>query len=530
MRTHSRSVVGSLTVAMISVLSAIALALGATIQTAVNLLAGTALIVPGTGTANPTTSADYMDNARDYFIVPSDTGCAPADCELVPVPYIAQFWPFPFTGWGGLQGAKWDDSVQSGVVSLSMTYGGTSPTTSDPVTVFGYSQGATVTSIFKRSLAELNGGTIPEGTFFTLIGNPNRPDGGLFERLAILGTLPILDATFGEPTPTDTAPDDLTNTTDTVFQYDGIGDMASNILNVPAVLNALLGFWYVHGTYLDPRGRPPNNDIGGELAYGYTPEEIEEMVAGCVADSSGPNCQQHGDTVYVTIPATYLPIIQPFLDLGSATGTSALINPIVALVQPALQTVIEAGYNRGDYGNPTPFQLIPRVNPIKFVGDLLNDIPEGINAAIATINDPDHNIPDLPPVWGDSSSSATAVVADDSELLATTTELEPATTALDLPKPKLELAAPKLDLPKLELPKLTRRDSVPSADAVESTEPKTRADITPVRDLTKALRAKLRDERPEKAPSRLKPKKAEQSTAPDKAADDADNTAEKPAA
>ena len=40
---------------------------------------------------------------------------------------------------------------------------------------------------------------------FVLIGNPNLPNGGLFERLALLGHVPILDATFGEPTPTNTA-------------------------------------------------------------------------------------------------------------------------------------------------------------------------------------------------------------------------------------------------------------------------------------------------------------------------------------
>ncbi len=38
---------------------------------------------------------------------------------------------------------------------------------------------------------------VPAGTSFVLIGNPQRPNGGFFERWAILGTVPILDATFG---------------------------------------------------------------------------------------------------------------------------------------------------------------------------------------------------------------------------------------------------------------------------------------------------------------------------------------------
>jgi hypothetical protein len=493
MRIHPQTVARSLTVAAVAVMSAIMVALTATVQTAVSLMAGTALIVPGTGTQNPSDSTNYMDNAVQYYVVPScGTSCPAGGYSQTPVPYIAQFWPIPLAGWGGLNGAKWNDSVQSGVVSVSTAYGATTPTTSNPVAVFGYSQGATVVSIFKKNLAALNftDGTIPEGTTFTLIGNPNRPNGGLFERLAILGTVPILDATFGQPTPTDTAPEGVTNTTDTVFQYDGIGDMASNILNVPAVLNALLGFWYQHGTYLDPRGRPPATDVSGELAYGYTPAQIEAMVSGCVADSSGPNCQKHGDTIYVTIPATYLPIIQPFLDLGSATGTSALINPVLALVQPALQTIIEAGYDRQDYSKPTPFQLIPRVNPITFIGDLINDVPEGINAAIDTINDPNHKIPDLPPVWGSQPTTATvAATTGDSDLTAT---------------------APTVDAiePDPQATGLKKRDLVPTQDPVAATNPQTRTH--PEREFAGAATAKRgpRSQSLGKAPSRNHAKKA----------------------
>jgi hypothetical protein len=505
-----RVVAESFLVAMIALFGVILLTLTASIQAAVSLSAGTALVVPGTGTQNPQTSTNYMDNAVNYYIVPScGTACPAGGYSPVPVPYIAQFWPFPFTGWGGLQGAKWDDSVQSGVVSLSLTYGGTMPTT-DPVAVFGYSQGATVVSIFKRNLAVLNNGVIPAGTTFTLIGNPNRPNGGLFERLALLGTVPILDATFGKPTPTDTAPSGVTNTTDIVFQYDGIGDMASNILNVPAILNALAGFWYVHGGYLDPRGRPPNDAVSGELPYGYTQQDIEAIVAGCAANSAGADCQQHGDTIYVTIPARSLPILQPFIDLAAATGTSAVINPILALIQPLLQTVIEAGYDRQDYGKPTPFQLIPRVNPITFIGDLIRDIPEGINAAIATIKDPSHKIPDLPPLWGGGSSSATAVSATSAQApidtKAAPVAAEPTTRLVSKPT--------------LVVPDAKSQDMTTTPGAVTSAEPMVRAGTQPVRDLTEAASTKLGPRRDglqrvgtHAAPSRQTPSNAAKSAA-----------------
>ena len=77
-----------------------------------------ALIVPGTGTPMPQDVADYMENARDHYVIPGrDCPVDTDDCNLVPVDYIAQFRPI--LGWGGLQGAKWNVSVQSGVQSLT---------------------------------------------------------------------------------------------------------------------------------------------------------------------------------------------------------------------------------------------------------------------------------------------------------------------------------------------------------------------------------------------------------------------------
>ncbi len=102
---------------------------------------------------------------------------------------------------------------------------------------------------------------------------------------------------------------------------------------------------------------------------------------GCTAANY---CQTHGDTIYITLPARYLPIYQPFIDLGDATGTSALIVPIVDLISPATQALIETGCDRSDYGNPTPGSLLPPAsfNPIQVAGDLVDDIPEGINMAL----------------------------------------------------------------------------------------------------------------------------------------------------
>lgn len=377
MRQILRSAARSAMVTALAMIAAVVLAVTSTITAAVNL-AAVALIVPGTGTPNPSVppqGTNYMENAVSYYIQPLDPACATV-CTPEPVPYIAQFWPFPFAGWGGLNGAKWNVSVASGVDSLNTQIAAVDP--SEDVVIFGYSQGATVSSLVKRQLAADNGGVIPDRYSFVLIGNPNRPNGGLFERLAALGTVPILDATFGQPTPTDTTVLPGVNTTDIAFQYDGVADFPANPLNVLADLNAIAGFWYIHGTYLSPRGTEPPT----ALPYGYTVAQLEQAMD---CSQSPKNCQTYNDTLYITIPAKTLPIMQPLLDVGAATGTTTLIKPIVDLISPVTRVLIETGYDRSNYGRPTPFTVFTPIDPVKLTVDLVNAAGQGIRDALGDV-------------------------------------------------------------------------------------------------------------------------------------------------
>ncbi|MFV8165001.1 PE-PPE domain-containing protein [Mycobacterium sp. 134] len=483
MRFSPRSAARSLLVGAVALSGSAAIAVTTTF-TADVVLSATVLVVPGTGTPNPALSQNYEDHAVQYYVAPGST-CTDVTC--VGVPYIAQFWPFPFAGWGGLEGAKWNVSVQSGVSSLATAYGAqlTPPAPGQEqnynpdheVVIFGYSQGATVAGIYKRDLAYLNNPTdptLPTNVSFVLIGNPNRPNGGLFERLAALGTVPVLDATFGNPTPTDTAPDGVINTDDIALQYDGVADAPSWVLNPLSLVNALAGFEYVHGTYLAPKG----NDEAGATPYGYTPEQVQAAVANAQANcSEATHCQVHGDTRYITLPAKYLPIMQPLIDLGAATGTSAVVIPLVDLVSPAMQTLIETGYDRGDYGSPTPFQLVPRVNPVKLVTDLINDIPEGIQAARNPGLDP-------LPGWSDPTQSADTANAPEAVKVSDTTAIAPESPKLPAP--------PKLNVLKVNPLAETTTDGE-DTPAPEIKRPKLRAgDIHPARDLAKSIRSTVR--------------------------------------
>lgn len=355
---------------LLTVLTAVLITVASTLTMAV-ALAATALIVPGTGTPNANIVGSYLENARDYYISPFNPACtADNDCALRGIDYPAQFWPIPLPGWGGLQGAKWDVSTGEGLSRLNSTLVNTlaqdPPNT--PVVIFGYSQGANIVSRQKRNLAGL-----PEDqTYlsFVMIGNTNRPNGGLFERLAFLGHVPILDATFGLPAPTDTC--DHICATDIAFRYDGVADFPLYPLNALAVLNAIAGFWYVHGTYLAPNA---DSDVG-ELPDGYTPAELAEQLA------NEDNWDEHGDTRYITIPTKTLPIVRPFLEFAGFTGTGFIIKPIVTLLTPVLEVLIEAGYDRSlSYGVPAPFRLIPRINPFVLARDVVDAIGEGIHDA-----------------------------------------------------------------------------------------------------------------------------------------------------
>ena len=358
-------------IALAAALCAVVTAVSGGVTAAVTLTA-TALIVPGTAVPNPAVVPGYMQNAVDYYVSPTTASCASV-CTPEPVPYLAQFWPFPWEGWGGLTGAKLDESVASGVAQLTSDLVGTySPSAQDPVVIFGYSQGATVASIEKSQLSMLS----PEDQAninFVLIGNPNRPNGGLFERLAMFGTVPILDATFGQPTPTDTA----MSTVDIAFQYDGVADFPLYPINLLADLNATLGFWYIHGSYLAPDGRNPD-----ELPNGLTPDEL----AAAIADPANQQHTQGSDTTYVLIPTPNLPLLQPLREFGAFTHTEFLTTPLIDLIQPALQVLIETGYDRSlPYGQPAPFRLIPLVNPITLTVDLVNAIGQGIHDAARDI-------------------------------------------------------------------------------------------------------------------------------------------------
>ena len=479
MRNRTRSLARSMIIAILTALAALVIGTMQSLTTAVTaslgLTAFHAIIVPGTGTPDPYAAdrQNYLPNVMDYYVNPGG-GCGdapPADCPgYTGVKYYATFWPIPLPGWGGLEGEKWNVSVGNGLENLTTIYDDELPEGTTNVTIFGYSQGATVANKFKTAHPQNSATlppTVPLNDYF-FIGDPQRPSGGFFERLAFLGNVPILDAQFGQPASTNTCDGGYRIcATDFALTYDGVADFPQWLANPVAVLNAVAGFEYIHGTYLAPDSGEPSTDT----PYGYTPEEVQDAVTAAQASCSAVTYCQHvngSDTIYVTLPARYLPLYQPFVDLGDATGTSALFIPVTDFLSPMTQTIIETGYDRTNYANPQPGTILPpkTFNPIKTAVDLVNDIPEGINMALTPGRTP------LPPPAGQGPQTMTTL-SD--------------TSATNLTVAK----APKLGTPDLRLGIFAKPGDTDTAgaDGANADRPLQKAlkDFHPVRDVVKAV-------------------------------------------
>jgi hypothetical protein len=262
-----------LAVVLVSLAGTILLA-GTQTMTTLVALDAVALIMGGTGhplsvgadTGDFITS--YVNNANNDYIVLTGF-CGPSVCTPVPVATPEQFVPVSGT-------MTFDQSVAQGVSNLGQAINAQPAGTR--MVVFGYSQSARIASIEKGNLAAA-GSTLPLS--FVLIGNPNRPNGGILERFGGL-QIPILGATFDGATPTNTN----FGTVDIARQYDGWADFPTNPLNPLADANAVAGIYYIHGDY-------QSVGLRNALYQG-----------------------QYGDTTYYLIPSDRLPLLMPLAQAG----------------------------------------------------------------------------------------------------------------------------------------------------------------------------------------------------------------------
>jgi hypothetical protein len=319
-----------MSVVVLSIAATVVLA-GTQTMTPLVALTAAALIMGGTThpLSVPADSPDfvnsYVHDANTNYIVLTGF-CGTDSCTPTAVATPEQFMPVSGT-------MTFDQSVAQGLTNLDQAI--KAQPTGTPIVVFGYSQSARIASLEKGRLAAA-GSTMPLS--FVLIGNPNRPNGGILERFAGL-QIPILGVTFDGATPTNTK----FQTVDITRQYDGWSDFPNNPLNPLAVANAAAGIYYVHGNY-------QGVSLGNGLYQG-----------------------QYGDTKYYLIPSNRLPLLMPLAQLG-------VPDPLLAVVDAPLRVLVETGYDRTiSPGQPTPAMLLYFPNPVQTGVNFLIAIPTGMD-------------------------------------------------------------------------------------------------------------------------------------------------------
>ena len=302
--------------------------------------AGVATMIMG-GTGNPVPNNTYLTNVYNAYIQPH---IAPQ--TAIPTGLTTPEQGFPLTG---LNSLTFDTSVAQGRQILQQAIAA-QPAGTQTV-VFGFSQSATIATEYLQGIA--NGSIPPPSTqlSFVLAGNPNNPNGGLFERFVGL-YLPGFNETLGGATPDLSYPTYIYS-----IQYDGFADFPRYPLNFLADANAVAGLYYDH--------------LSPTPAYeSLTPQQV----ATAIVEPVSPGAT--GNTTYYMIPTQDLPLLRPL----------NLPQPLLNLIQPDLRVLIDMGY--GDIGGantdyadlPTPASLIHLVNPITVGTDLIKGATQGVQA------------------------------------------------------------------------------------------------------------------------------------------------------
>jgi hypothetical protein len=322
---------------------------------------GAALVIGGSGIPLP--PERYVDAADILYLAPRGFAGSP---QALDTP--AGF--YPTTGVNSLtadaseaQGSKILDAAILGQIATGKV------DADNPVVVFGYSQSSAFSSM---TMQQLDSQGVPsDDVHFVLVGDTAAPDGGLLERFDLLGSdlsVPSFGITFGDPTPADLYPTDIYT-----LEYDGFADFPQYPINPIADLNAFAGMIYEHLTYL-----------------GLDADQIQNAVP---LDTAGDTL-----TNYYMIPVDDLPLLDP-LRLIPIVG-----NPLADLLQPDMKVLVDLGYgsitdgwSQGPANVPTPFELFPTdINWQDVATALVNGVPQGIQAAIADLENPDnYQIPSL---------------------------------------------------------------------------------------------------------------------------------------
>lgn len=145
--------------------------------------------------------------------------------------------------------------------------------------------------------------------------------------------------------------------------------------------------------------------------------------------------QQRGDTKYITVTPTVLPLVAPLHDIG--------LKPVADLLEPALRVLIEqTGYDRSlPYGRTTGFRLIPIFNPVTLAVDLLKAVPQGVDQMLRGLRgEPTWIVPQPPETLTDSDDDAADSAAAQRVSTAAVSEPEDRVRSRRSPRPWCQMS------------------------------------------------------------------------------------------
>jgi hypothetical protein len=283
--------------------------------------AATVALIMG-GTNNPMPDAQYVTDIYKKYVLPLFP-TATKQGLFTP----EQFWPVT----GSLGTLTFGQSVAQGVTLLDGAIK-SQLGMGNNVVVFGYSQSATIVNNEINSLIASGFGHTSNISFIQ-IGDPNTPNGGILSRFPGF-YIPVLDVLFNGAQPSSPY-----NTTIYTAQYDGIANAPQYPIHILSDINAVMGYFFVHGQYPDMTSAMIQNAVHLPTSPGYT-----------------------GNTQYYMLMTQDLPLVQPIRAIPYAGP------PLADLIQPQLRVLVDLGYS--DYGAghsyadvPTPAGLFTVPNP-----------------------------------------------------------------------------------------------------------------------------------------------------------------------
>ena len=356
----------SVATSLAAVVAALILCLPVTVNAGIHLLTSTLLVMGGNENPAALTPAMQQELGGDpYYPAPNTNRFKPAgtfghgyiDTQNNPdSPFYG--WDFRPVEWPAqiglpiLGSLTYEASQQQGVQNLDRAIDDTVATLSpgEKAVAFGYSSSANVVVREMRGLQNEPGGApATDQLEFYLLGNPNRPNGGIMQRFPGL-YIPFVGIRLDGSTPVDTP----YATTDIAWEYDTVADFPIYPLNILADLNALIPGPILHGNYYPA-------DINGPRAFPDTTV---------------------GNITYVTLKPPHLPLLLPLYYIGFP-------KPLLDLVEPALTVMVNWGYDRSiSPGTPTTARLIPRINPVTAARDLAEAVAEGVHQFRADLTPP----------------------------------------------------------------------------------------------------------------------------------------------